>query len=91
MLACDIPPGDSVWIFYLLFGDELGGGFGYWLGKTAIEHSADGERYIDVLDHGSFPRAKAPEAVRVLDEVCGMRPSPDLLLLHERLRALEGA
>ena len=89
VINCEIPAGESPRVFYLLFGDEQAGGWGYWLGEGDIRHWANGERFVRVIDHGSFPREKASEAVKILDELCSMRPEPDITTLHAKLQALE--
>lgn len=73
----------------MLFGDEAAGGYGYWLGEADMSDATDEERSVQHLDHGSFRRELALHAKRILDDICNMRPEPDLEILHLKLKALE--
>jgi hypothetical protein len=56
--------------YYLFFGDEAAGGFGYWLGDADQSNAAAGEKYIESLYSGSFPAAKEEAAISILEETC---------------------
>lgn len=76
--------------FYVLFGDELAGGYGYWLGESEeqLRNSIKGERYIDDIQYGSFPTEMTMCAEDILKKTCSERP-PDLNVLSTTLKELE--
>lgn len=85
-LASDVPETNKPRIHYVVFGDELGGGYGYWLAESEqiLRDSIRGEKYIDDIRYGSFPTEKAVLAKNVLEEACMVAPE----LVHSSLDAM---
>ena len=77
--------------FYVLFGDEIAGGYGYWLGESEeqLKNSIKGEKYITDIQYGSFPTEMTMCAESILNKSCSERPQPDLNVLSTALKELE--
>jgi len=81
--------------WYMLFGDEYAGGYGYWLfdSEQAARSSAKGERSIDERCIGRFPTDRTDDAKKILNETCNQYPEgeePDWIKLGERIREIGG-
>jgi hypothetical protein len=76
--------------FYVLFGDGIAGGYGYWLSESEeqLKNSIKGERDIDVIQYGSFPTEMTICAEDILRNICSERP-PDENVLSASLSELE--
>lgn len=59
--------------YYVVFGDELAGGYGYWLGNESLEESLIGEKHLTCVKSGSFPTEQKDLALRILEEACKRR------------------
>lgn len=85
----DTPTTDGRRMFYVFFGDEAAGGYGYWLdhSKTVWDRT-EGEKYIMEIEHGSFQIEKTALATRILEEACTLRPESAILAKLEEIRKL---
>ena len=59
--------------YYIVFGDELAGGYGYWLGDNSLEESLNGEKYLTYVKSGCFPTKQKNLALKILEEACQRR------------------
>ena len=86
---------DEKQTWYLLFGGECAGGYGYWLSDSENEARtvAVGERSAEERCVGCFPSSKVSEAKNILDEACEDYPDggePDRVVLGKRIRDIGG-
>jgi hypothetical protein len=84
MIVSDIPQTNKPRIYFVFFADEIAGGYGYWLfdAEEAARDGVKGERYIVDIVYGSFPKAEAETAKKILDDACNTRPLSSKKVVH---------